>query len=306
MATIKRNVYINSSIEVQKQTPAYRCATPAGRNFPGIWVNSYGQSYEYYRDVYINPSSGVVSSEEIMSGDCDGFIGHGSGHDKCAGFRPVFNLTYDSDAPRKARKVTNDVYAWDEEKKVTTKQRVIKHVLDIPLANGKTVPMQIDNFDEIAEGKAQVYQLKTFHSIKEQPFTSWLSTHQADYEHSGIDDACEKFYHSLAPEIQGQIASVVMDKQQNYKVTEVKLADNTIGILYNKFALKEITAVELQKRVTEYIESAKTPEDKLVRETALCVCVESYGLMLWRLSEVPPLKGKKAVNPIIEMFGRKR
>ena len=48
MSKIERQVYINSLAEVEKQTPAYRCATPA-KGTTGIYTNDKNQSYEYTR-----------------------------------------------------------------------------------------------------------------------------------------------------------------------------------------------------------------------------------------------------------------
>jgi len=56
--TIERKVYINSLPELEKQTAAYRCATPAPGT-KGIYTNDYGQSYEYTRSARPGSSGNV-------------------------------------------------------------------------------------------------------------------------------------------------------------------------------------------------------------------------------------------------------
>ena len=214
--TIERKVYINSLPEVEKQTPAYRCATPApGTN--GIYTNDYNQSYECTRSARAGSSCGVEYVRHDGALDCR-YV-----HDGGAGLRPALNLIHNPESPREARPVKNTVHAWDSKKEKCVKQQVVKHVLDIPQKDGKTVPMQIDNWDAIEAGMAETYQLKTLHSVKAQRFNPYEKGN--DYENSEIDQACTEFYQTLAPEIQQQIVPVVMDKDQNYEITEVKTAE---------------------------------------------------------------------------------
>jgi len=219
--TIKRKVYINSKQEIESQNPAYRCATPAP-NSENIWTDDYGQSYEYT----CSPRSGSSDRVEYVYSDGDLVCDHVSLG--AAGLRFVMNLIANPEFVSAARPDNKEVLAWDPEDQEITKQNVEKHVVDIPMKDGTTIPMQIDNYIKNSETEC-VLNLKTLYSIKAQRFDG----NSNDYDGSEIDQACEEFYNQLAPEIQARILTVTMDKKNGYAITGMEL---------NKFGKMEISA----------------------------------------------------------------
>ena len=149
------------------------------------------------------------------------------------------NLIHNPKSPREARKVEYTVYVWHEGNSKAVKENVVKWVLDIPLKNGKTVPMQIDNWKDIQNGNAQEYQLKTLYAIKPQRFNKIKKSGKSnEYDGSEIDEACGDFYETLTPEIQNQIVPVVMDKDNNYEIIELitKEAKKDSIVTYDEMA----------------------------------------------------------------------
>ena len=276
--TIERKVYINSLPEIENQTPAYRCATPAPGT-DGIYTNDYNQSYEYTRSARAGSFCRVGFVSYVGALACRDV------HDKGAGLRPALNLIHNPESPREARPVKNTVNVWDSKKEKYVKQQVVKHVLDIPQKDGKTVPMQIDNWDAIEAGMAETYQLKTLHSVKAQRFNPYKSGEVCnDYENSEIDQACTEFYQTLAPEIQQQIATVVMDKENNYEITGVKTAEKqvqqdnpTVESLFEKLGNDTISIEELRDGLRALNHATKSEAEVAALEISIRLCTKKYN-----------------------------
>ena len=209
--TIERKVYANSANELRNQTNNYRKAKPVSNDL-GIYTNRKGYSLEYLRSA---PKGTIAHADGICA---DGYIAMGSVDVDDAGQRPAFNLIYDpTKSPREARDPTA------EEIEKYGKNIKGKKLLDIP-RSGTTITVQIDNFDAIQGGTAKTYEVKTLPSVKAQRFNKYEDgTVCNDYENSELDQACCDFYDTLSPEIQAQIPFVVMDKDKNYDITEVKI-----------------------------------------------------------------------------------
>ena len=259
---MERRVRISSKAEVEKQSLAYRISKPA-LCAEGIYTDEHGQTYEFLIDALPGSSNGVANVNPVGTLDWSDV---NSGH---AGLRTILYLIHNPKSPREARKVEYTVYVWHEGNSKAFKENVVKWVLDIPLKNGKTVLMQIDNWEDIQNGNAQVYQLKTLRAIKPQRFNKYkINKVGNDYDGSEIDQACAEFEELLHPDVRKDIVTQVLDKDKNFEVVELiypgaqakhkkSAAVNEFEVLEQKSLDADAEMIKLKKELLSKYGAAK-------------------------------------------------
>ncbi|MCL2540298.1 MAG: hypothetical protein FWE53_02570 [Firmicutes bacterium] len=228
--TIERKCYASGVKELGRHSLGYDAATPISPDL-GIGVNEYvgGQSGEYTRDVgtgyredcavYLYPGGGTYPV-------------HPDGDD--VGFRPCITLDINCDAPLNVRPIEYTAYTQTDGEGPIGSRKVKKQVLDIPMKYGTTVVMQIDNWKDVQEGKAEFYNLKTLYAIKAQRFGPHIKGQKLQYAGSELDRACGEFYNDLAPAVQKDVCTVVITQNPDRSwliggsyITETVLPDGT-------------------------------------------------------------------------------
>ena len=241
--TIERKVYASSASELANQTPDYRKSKPASEDL-GIGTNNEGYSCEVLR------SARAGSSGKVECVDDDGDLGWTYVGNDDAGLRPVLNLIFNPESPREARDPSPE-----EIKKLGKKVTANKKILDIPMADGTILPVQIENWEAVQNKTAKYYTVKTLFAVEATRFNEYKPNEVCtDYDGSDLDRNMNGFEEKLSPEFRKELLNVVMDKENNYGIIEVKTKEKKKATLNLGEHMDDLAMMVLTDKQKEYDE----------------------------------------------------